>query len=36
MLSYTRGDAQVYLNAGIKNKLLLRFFQTVKDALVSL
>jgi hypothetical protein len=36
MLSRTSGDAQVYMNTGIKNKLLPGFFQTVQDALVCL
>jgi hypothetical protein len=36
MLSCTSGDAQVHINAGIKNKLLPRFFWTVQDALVCL
>jgi hypothetical protein len=36
MLSRTSGDAQVHINAGIKNKLLPRFFRTVQDTLVCL
>jgi hypothetical protein len=36
ILRYTRGDAQIYMIAGMKDKLLPGFFKSAQDALATL